>query len=85
MWDSQKLKNVSWSPEIIQQLMNISLNHFNPELSSNIANQKDSCQTLRNNALNSVKGRAAMAIGHLLQENKDFFLSLKILLKNVNR
>lgn len=80
----KKLKNVSWSPEIIQQLMNISLNHFNPELSSNIANQKDSCQTLRNNALNSVKGRAAMAIGHLLQENKDFFSQFKDIIEKMS-
>lgn len=79
----KKLKNVSWSPEIIQQLMNISLNHFNPELSSNIANQKVSCQTLRNNALNSVKGRAAMAIGHLLQENKEFFSQFKDIIEKM--
>ncbi|WP_338991549.1 hypothetical protein KST00_01170 [Fusobacterium animalis] len=79
----KKLKNVSWSPEIIQQLMNIALNHFNPELSSNIANQKDSCQTLRNNALNSIKGRAAMAIGHLLQENKKFFSQFKDIIEKM--
>lgn len=79
----KKLKNVSWSPEIIQQLMNIALNHFNPELSSNIANEKDSCQTLRNNALNSVKGRAAMAIGHLLQENKEFFSQFKDIIEKM--
>ena len=79
----KKLKNVSWSPEIIQQLMNIALNHFNPELSSNIANEKNSCQTLRNNALNSVKGRAAMAIGHLLQENKEFFSQFKDIIEKM--
>lgn len=79
----KNLKKVSWSPEIIQQLMNIALNHFNPELSSNIANQKDSCQTLRNNALNSVKGRAAMAIGHLLQENKEFFSQFKDIIEKM--
>ena len=79
----KKLKNISWSSEIIQQLMNIALNHFNPELSSNIANEKDSCQTLRNNALNSVKGRAAMAIGHLLQENKEFFSQFKDIIEKM--
>ena len=79
----KNLKKVSWSPEIIQQLMNIALNHFNPELSSNISNQKDSCQTLRNNALNSVKGRAAMAIGHLLQENKEFFSQFKDIIEKM--
>ena len=63
--------------------MNIALNHFNPELSSNIANEKDSCQTLRNNALNSVKGRAAMAIGHLLQENKEFFSQFKDIIEKM--
>ena len=79
----KNLKKVSWSPEIIQQLMNIALNHFNPELSSNIANQKDSCQTLCNNALNSVKGRAAMAIRHLLQENKEFFSQFKDIIEKM--
>ena len=81
----KNLKKVSWSPEIIQQLMNIALNHFNPELSSNISNQKDSCQTLRNNALNSIKGRAAMAIGHLLQENKEFFSQFKDIIEKMLR
>ena len=79
----RNLKKVNWSPNIINQLINIALNHFNSELSSN-ANQKDSCQTLCNNALNSVKGRAAMAIGHLLQENKEFFSQFKDIIEKMS-
>lgn len=78
------LKKTNWSSKIIEQLIDIALNHFNPELNSNIANQKDSCQTLRNNALNSVKGRAAMAIGHLLQENKEFFSQFKDIIEKMS-
>ena len=77
------LKKTNWSSKIIEQLIDIALNHFNPELNSNIANQKDSCQTLRNNALNSVKGRAAMAIGHLLQENKELFPQFKDIIEKM--
>lgn len=77
------LKKTNWSSKIIEQLIDIALNHFNPELNSNIANQKNSCQTLRNNALNSVKGRAAMAIGHLLQENKEFFSQFKDIIEKM--
>lgn len=79
----RNLKKVNWSPNIINQLINIALNHFNSELSSN-ANQKDSCKTLCNNALNSVKGRAAMAIGHLLQENKEFFSQFKDIIEKMS-
>ena len=71
------LKKTNWSSKIIEQLTDIALNHFNPELNSNIANQKYSCQTLCNNALNCVRGKAAMAIGHLLRGNKDFFSQFK--------
>jgi hypothetical protein len=78
------LKKTNWSSKIIEQLIDIALNHFNPELNSNIANQKYSCQTLRNNALNSVKGRAAMAIGHLLQENKEFFSQFKDIIEKMS-
>lgn len=77
------LKKTNWSSKIIEQLIDIASNHFNPELNSNIANQKDSCQTLRNSALNSVKGRAAMAIGHLLQENKEFFSQFKDIIEKM--
>lgn len=78
------LKKTNWSSKIIEQLIDIASNHFNPELNSNIANQKDSCQTLRNSALNSVKGRAAMAIGHLLQENKEFFSQFKDIIEKMS-
>lgn len=78
------LKKTNWSSKIIEQLIDIALNHFNPELNSNIANQKYSCQTLHNNALNSVKGRAAMAIGHLLQENKEFFSQFKDIIEKMS-
>ncbi|WP_249523922.1 hypothetical protein [Fusobacterium nucleatum] len=77
------LKKTNWSSKIIEQLIDIALNHFNPELNSNIANQKDSCQTLRNSALNSVKGRAAMAIGYLLQENKELFPQFKDIIEKM--
>ena len=77
------LKKTNWSSKIIEQLIDIALNHFSPELNSNIANQKGSCQTLRNSALNSVKGRAAMAIGHLLQENKELFPQFKDIIEKM--
>ena len=77
------LKKANWSSKIIEQLIDIALNHFNPELNSNIANQKDSCQTLRNSALNSIKGRAAMAIGYLLQENKELFPQFKDIIEKM--
>ena len=53
----EKLSNINWSPEVIEQLISIALKHSNPELDkTNLTNSEDkemkSCNMLHSNALN---------------------------------
>ena len=71
-----------WSMEVMKQLKNIALKHENPALDKpNVTSPEDkemkSCQMLRSNALNCVRGRAARAIGHLLWEDKNLFVEFR--------
>ncbi len=74
----ENMNSSVWSMEVMNQLKNIALKHENPALDKpNVTNPEDkemkSCQMLRSNALNCVRGRAARAIGHLLWEDKNLF------------
>lgn len=78
----EKISNVNWSPEVMEQLMNIALRHCNPELDNPmVTNSEDkemkSCNMLHSNALNCVRSSAAMVIGHLLWEDQEAFLRFK--------
>ena len=71
-----------WSMEVMNQLKNIALKHENPALDKpNVTSPEDkemkSCQMLRSNALNCVRGRAARAIGNLLWENNNLFTEFR--------
>ena len=71
----EKIDDVNWSSEVMEQLINIALNHCNPELDKpNVTNLEDkemkSCDMLHSNALNCVRGNAARTIGHLLWEDR---------------
>lgn len=78
----ENMNSSVWSMEVINQLKNIALKHENPALDKpNVTNPEDkemkSCQMLRSNALNCVRGRAARAIGNLLWENKNLFTEFR--------
>ena len=78
----EKMRNVNWPQQIIEQLKNIALCHCNPELDKpNVTNMEDkemkSCNMLHSNALNCVRGSAARTIGHLLWEDEKLFLEYK--------
>lgn len=86
----EKISNVNWSLEVMEQLMNIALKHCNPELDKpNVTNSEDkemkSCNMLHNNALNCVRGSAARAIGHLLWEDKETFLRFKDVIEGLTK
>lgn len=78
----EKISDVNWSSEVMEQLINIALKHCNPELDTpNVTNLEDkemkSCDMLHSNALNCVRGDAARTIGHLLWEDKELFSRFK--------
>ena len=78
----EKIDDVNWSSEVMEQLINIALNHCNPELDKpNVTNLEDkemkSCDMLHSNALNCVRGNAARTIGHLLWEDRELFPRFK--------
>lgn len=86
----EKLCNINWSLEVMEQLMNIALKHNNPKLDKpNVTNWEDkemkSCNMLHNNALNCVRGSAARAIGHLLWEDEKLFLQFKYVIEGLTR
>ncbi|WP_434311480.1 hypothetical protein [Hominifimenecus sp. rT4P-3] len=86
----EKISDANWSSEVIEQLMNISLKHSNPELNNpNVTNLKDkemkSCDMLHSNALNCVRGNAARAIGHLLWEDKGLFSRFKDVIERLTK
>lgn len=86
----QKISNVSWNSEVMEQLINIALKHCDPELDKpNVINSEDeennSCHMLRSNALNCVRGSAARAIGHLLWEVKGTFVQFKDVIEGLTK
>ena len=86
----EKISDVNWSLEVMEQLMNIALKHSNPELKNpNVTNLEDkemrSCDMLHSNALNCVRGNAARAIGHLLWEDKELFSQFKDIIDGLTK
>lgn len=86
----EKMSDANWSPEVMEQLKNIALQHCNPELNKpNVANAEDkemkSCDMLHSNALNCVRGRAARAIGHLLWEDEKLFGQFKDVIEGLTK
>lgn len=78
----EKMNSVVWSAEVLNQLKEIALKHENPTLDKpNVTSPEDkemkSCQMLSSNALNCVRGQAAMAIGHLLWEDRSLFIQFR--------
>lgn len=86
----EKMSNAKWSPEVINQLKNIALQHCDPELSKpNVTNSEDqemkSCDMLHSNALNCVRGSAARAIGHLLWDDEKLFFQFKDVIEGLTK
>ena len=86
----EKISDVNWSLEVMEQLINIALKHSNPELDNpNVTNLDDkemkSCDMLHSNALNCVRGNAARAIGHLLWEDKELFSRFKDIIDGLTK
>lgn len=77
-----KKSNDIWSSSIMKILMDIAINHNNPEIGQvNITNYEDkemkSLRMLRSNAINCVRGSAAQAIGKLLWNDSTLFQTFK--------
>lgn len=77
-----KQNNNMWSSNIIDILVDIAINHRNPEIGHvNVTNHEDkemkSFNMLQSNSINCVRGSAAQAIGRLLWDNKSLFGSFK--------
>ncbi|SMC32701.1 hypothetical protein [Sporomusa malonica] len=75
-------KNVEWSKKILDILKDIAINHKNPEISKpNVTNNEDkemrSFDMMHSNALNCVRGKAALAIARLLWNNDSLFKQFK--------
>ncbi|MBO5336863.1 MAG: hypothetical protein J6A94_07035 [Lachnospiraceae bacterium] len=70
----EKTKIYTWSPEVIEQLKNITLNYKG--MTEKSASDEDvvfDSEKLYSNALNSVRGNAVRAIGHLLWDKRELF------------
>jgi len=75
-------KNVEWSKKILDILKDIAINHKNPEISKpNVTNNEDkemrSFDMMHSNALNCVRGKAALAIAQLLWNNGSLYKQFK--------
>lgn len=78
----KKKRNTVWSPNIIDALLDIAINHRNPMLGvPNITNANDkemkSFSMLFSNAINCVRGEAADTIGTLLWDYPHYFHQFK--------
>jgi len=78
----EKKRHTVWSKEIIDILLDIAVNHQNPEVGKpNVTNANDkemnSFNMLFSNAINCVRGQAAEAIGALLWEDSNYFHEFK--------
>lgn len=76
----QKKSNLNWSPITIERLKDIAINHENPEFSQNTLDNNEKIRDftdLQTSAINCTKGSAAMAIAHLLWNNRPLFSNFK--------
>lgn len=81
-----KRNNDKWSSKIIAVLIDIAINHKDPEINkTNVTNYEDkemkSFDMLQSNAFNCVRGSAAQAIGQLLWGDKSLFKQFKNTIK----
>lgn len=86
----EKINDVSWTLGVMEQLMNIALNHCDPRLDkTDVIESEDkemkSCNILQSNALNCVRGSAARAIGHLLWEDQEAFIRFKDVIEGLTK
>lgn len=86
----EKRDDVEWSKEVLDILLNIAINHRNPETNKpNVTNNTDkemhSYDMLFSNAINCVRGSAAQAIGHLLWNNSEYFTRFKNIIERLSR
>lgn len=75
-------ENTIWSEEILDLILDIAVNHHDPEgIKPNVTKQSDkemlSFDMLFSNAINCVRGQAAEAIATLLWNNSDYFYRFK--------
>lgn len=75
-------KNEGWSQTVLDILKDIANNHNNPEICKpNVTNNEDkeihSFDKMFSNAINCVRGKAALAIGQLLWKNSSLFEQFK--------
>lgn len=78
----EKRSDIIWPQEILNTLIEIAINHKDPELGSpNITNKDDkemkSVEMLQSNAINCVRGSALQAIGALLWTHDSLFENFK--------
>jgi hypothetical protein len=75
-------KNAKWSQKVLDILIDIAINHKNPEIGKpNVTNNEDkemrSFSMLQSNAINCVRGNAAQAIAQLLWNDSSLFKQFK--------
>ncbi|EHL0041969.1 hypothetical protein G8B08_06465 [Enterococcus faecalis] len=78
----EKRRDIIWPQEILNTLIEIAINHKDPELGSpNITSKDDkemkSVEMLQSNAINCVRGSALQAIGALLWTHDSLFENFK--------
>lgn len=78
----EKKKDVFWSESTLKMLIDIAENHKNPEVGNPVVKGEDddnvhTVEMIESNAINSVRGVAAEAIGHLLWERSDLLECFK--------
>lgn len=78
----EKKQDICWSEDTLRILIDIAENHISPELGHPIVKSQDdenarTVKMIESNAINSVKGRALKAIGHLLWECSDLLECFK--------
>lgn len=86
----KKRKNSEWSQNILKLLMEIAINHTNPDYDKpNVTSSEDkemrSYNMLISNAINCVRGNAAEAIGNLLWSNKSYFNQFKDIINQITK
>lgn len=78
----QNRKNEGWSQKVLDILKDIAINHRNPKIGKpNVTNNEDkemhSFDMLQSNAINCVRGKAALAIAQLLWNDSALFEQFK--------
>lgn len=84
----EKISWTKWSMPVINQLASLALNHCDPKIDRpNVTDFEDqemkSSEMLQSNALNCVRGKAAMAIGHLIWQDKNFLSRFKKIIEKL--